>query len=266
MRRTTKSKNGHIVTLGKHDVVCGKGRGKHEKTSGNLFYRSLINEKKDGYNDSNTIERVTLIGEIRELIEGKGGVFVQPASDSTGDDAKYIPMALDKIRKKISDDLRREIRRRRARVSASGSATKKSPSRKRSENLKNKANKPDERSDREQEDVDSLDEFKPKTGREDVSPSSKTSTTTLGSGEFHQQVVGVNLESVLNRGARPEMGTGSVLQGIRAQASGARFLDRPPPKLLYDISEASTLEKISHALSSLKHARVGGGMKMGKIC
>ena len=76
MRRTTKSKNGHIVTLGKHDVVCGKGRGKHEKTSGNLFYRSLINEKKDGYNDSNTIERVTLIGEIRELIEGKGGVFV----------------------------------------------------------------------------------------------------------------------------------------------------------------------------------------------
>ena len=132
--------------------------------------------------------------------------------------------------------------------------------------MKNKANKPDERSDREQEDVDSLDEFKPKTGREDVSPSSKTSITTLGSGEFHQQVVGVNLESVLNRGARPEMGTGSVLQGIRAQASGARFLDRPPPKLLYDISEASTLEKISHALSSLKHARVGGGMKMGKIC
>ena len=95
--------------LREYDVVCEKGRGDHERWSGNKLYRHLINVHKEKYNDLTPMQRSSTIGNITDTIKEKGGWFVQHDEKQ----GKWAELSEEKVRKKVSDDLRREVRRRR---------------------------------------------------------------------------------------------------------------------------------------------------------
>ena len=95
--------------LKEHDVVCEKGRGDHERWPGNKLYRHLVNQYKETYNDLPPVERSSIIGKIISSIQEKDGWFVQHNDKMMS----WSKLTEEKVRKKVSDDLRREIRRRR---------------------------------------------------------------------------------------------------------------------------------------------------------
>jgi hypothetical protein len=79
------------------------------------LYRYLINVNKEIYNDLAPMERSSIIGKIIGTIKQKDGWFVQHDEPS----GKWVELNEEKVRKKVSDDLRREVRRRREKRSNS---------------------------------------------------------------------------------------------------------------------------------------------------
>ena len=112
-RTITVNGSERSVDLREHDVVCEKGRGDHERWPGNKLYRHLINANKESYNELTPMERSGIIGKIINSIKEKDGWFVQHDEKS----GKWAELNEEKVRKKVSDDLRREVRRRREKKS-----------------------------------------------------------------------------------------------------------------------------------------------------
>jgi hypothetical protein len=102
-----------LSDIRENDVVCEKGRGDHERWPGNKLYRYLVKVNKESYNDLTPMERSEVIGKIITTIREKSGWFVQVDEES----GQWNELSEEKVRKKVSDDLRREVRRRRERRS-----------------------------------------------------------------------------------------------------------------------------------------------------
>ncbi|OEU14856.1 hypothetical protein FRACYDRAFT_241413 [Fragilariopsis cylindrus CCMP1102] len=220
-------------TSPEHDVVCEKGRGDHERWPGNKLYRHLINVNKETYNDLAPIERSNIIGSIIGAIQEKDGWFVSH-SDSTGNWAKLTE---EKVRKKVSDDLRREVRRRREKRSHNSLFSAKLRAIKELEEVEAAARDILERVDDPRQ-TDVL--FGPGARRH---PGNKT--------YWHHMKINLDQYIISPYGARSVISR-NIVQIIRNQHG--RFLEQDPKTgLWYSISDKRALEKTSHALSNMKY-------------
>lgn len=231
--KITVNGNDRPDELQEHDVVCEKGRGDHERWAGNRLYRFLINAHKETYNDLTPMERSGIIGEIIGTIKGKGGWFVQN-DEALG---KVVRLSEEKVRKKVSDDLRREVRRRREKRSSN------SPFSAKLKALSKAVPKSDETQDLKKpvDDPRAADVlFGPGARRH---PGNK----------IYWELMKRNLNQYIISpyGARSTISQ-SIVQGIR-QLDG-RFLEQDQKtSIWYEISDKRAIEKTSHALSNKKY-------------
>jgi hypothetical protein len=219
--------------LREHDVVCEKGRGDHERWSGNKLYRYLINVHKESYNDLTPMERSSIIGQIIGTIKDKCGWFVQH-DEQLG---RWTELNEEKVRKKVSDDLRREVRRKRE---------------KRSNNTvfsaKLKALK-----DTKEEAGPTQDILKPVNDPRQTDVLFGPGARRHPGNKTYWRLMKLNLDHYIISpyGAR-SMISRSIVQGIRDQ--NGRFLEQDPKTAVwYEISDKRAIEKTSHALSNKKY-------------
>lgn len=229
----TVNGNDRSKDLNEHDVVCEKGRGDHERWPGNKLYRHLINVNKETYNDLAPIERSNIIGKIIGTIQEKDGWFVHH-SEATGNWAKLTE---EKVRKKVSDDLRREVRRRREKRSHNSLFSAKLRAIKEMEEVEAAARDILERVDDPRQ-ADVL--FGPGARRH---PGNKT--------YWHHMKLNLDQYIISPYGARSVISR-NIVQIIRSQHG--RFLEQDPKTgIWYSISDKRALEKTSHALSNMKY-------------
>eukprot|EP00535_Pseudo-nitzschia_heimii_P003448 CAMPEP_0197183584 /NCGR_PEP_ID=MMETSP1423-20130617/7896_1 /TAXON_ID=476441 /ORGANISM="Pseudo-nitzschia heimii, Strain UNC1101" /LENGTH=630 /DNA_ID=CAMNT_0042634173 /DNA_START=101 /DNA_END=1993 /DNA_ORIENTATION=+ len=229
----TVNGNDRSKDLNEHDVVCEKGRGDHERWPGNKLYRHLINVNKDTYNDLAPIERSNIIGKIIGTIQEKDGWFVHH-SEATGNWAKLTE---EKVRKKVSDDLRREVRRRREKRSHNSLFSAKLRAIKEMEEVEAVARDILERVDDPRQ-ADVL--FGPGARRH---PGNKT--------YWHHMKLNLDQYIISPYGARSVISR-NIVQIIRSQHG--RFLEQDPKTgIWYSISDKRAVEKTSHALSNMKY-------------
>jgi len=229
----TVNGNDRSGDLNEHDVVCEKGRGDHERWPGNKLYRHLINVNKETYNDLAPIERSNIIGKIIGAIQEKDGWFVHH-SETTGNWAKLTE---EKVRKKVSDDLRREVRRRREKRSHNSLFSAKLRAIKEMEEVEAAARDILERVDDPRQ-ADVL--FGPGARRH---PGNKT--------YWHHMKLNLDQYIISPYGARSVISR-NIVQIIRSQHG--RFLEQDPKTgIWYSISDKRALEKTSHALSNMKY-------------
>jgi hypothetical protein len=229
----TVNGNDRSKDLNEHDVVCEKGRGDHERWPGNKLYRHLINVNKETYNDLAPIERSNIIGKIIGTIQEKDGWFVHH-SEATGNWAKLTE---EKVRKKVSDDLRREVRRRREKRSHNSLFSAKLRAIKELEEAETAARDILERVDDPRQ-ADVL--FGPGARRH---PGNKT--------YWHHMKLNLDQYIISPYGARSVISR-NIVQIIRSQRG--RFLEQDPKTgIWYSISDKRALEKTSHALSNMKY-------------
>jgi hypothetical protein len=219
--------------LREHDVVCEKGRGDHERWPGNKLYRYLINLNKESYNDLAPMARSASIGKIISTIKDKNGWFVQ-RDDKSGE---WGELSDEKVRKKVSDDLRREVRRRREKRSSNTMFSAKLRALKEMEDdaapirdILEPVNDPRQ--------TDVL--FGPGARRH---PGNKTYWRLMKMNLDHYIISPYGARSMISR---------SIVQGIRDQSG--RFLEQDPKTAVwYEISDKRAIEKTSHALSNKKY-------------
>jgi len=229
----TVNGNDRSKDLNEHDVVCEKGRGDHERWPGNKLYRHLINVNKETYNDLAPIERSNIIGKIIGTIQEKHGWFVHH-SEASG---KWAKLTEEKVRKKVSDDLRREVRRRREKRSHNSLFSAKLRAIKEMEEVEAAARDILERVDDPRQ-TDVL--FGPGARRH---PGNKT--------YWHHMKLNLDQYIVSPYGARSVISR-NIVQIIRSQHG--RFLEQDPKTgIWYSISDKRALEKTSHALSNMKY-------------
>jgi len=229
----TVNGNDRSKDLNEHDVVCEKGRGDHERWPGNKLYRHLINVNKETYNDLAPIERSNIIGKIIGTIQEKNGWFVSH-SEASGN---WSRLTEEKVRKKVSDDLRREVRRRREKRSHNSLFSAKLRQIKEMEEVDAAARDILERvDDPRQSDV----LFGPGARRH---PGNKT--------YWHHMKLNLDQYIISPYGARSVISR-NIVQIIRNQHG--RFLEQDPKTgIWYSISDKRALEKTSHALSNMKY-------------
>jgi hypothetical protein len=225
--------NDRSQDLNDHDVVCEKGRGDHERWPGNKLYRRLINLHKESYNDLAPIERSNVIGQIINGIQEKEGWFVNHSEDT----GTWVKLSEEKVRKKVSDDLRREVRRRREKRSHNSVFSAKLRAIKEMEEQHTAVSDILEQvNDPRQSDV----LFGPGARRH---PGNKT----------YWHLMKINLEQYIISpyGARSVISR-NIVQGVRSQHG--RFLEQDHQTgLWYSISDKRAIEKTSHALSNMKY-------------
>jgi hypothetical protein len=222
------------MELNDHDVVCEKGRGDHERWPGNKLYRHLINVHKETYNDLPPIERSNIIGTIINAIQEKDGWFVHH-SEATG---KWAKLTEEKVRKKVSDDLRREVRRRREKRSHNSLFSAKLRAIKEMEEQQEALSRDilEQVDDPRQTDV----LFGPGARRH---PGNKT--------YWHLMKINLDQYIISPYGARSVISR-NIVQGVRSQLG--RFLEQDPKTgIWYSISDKRAIEKTSHALSNMKY-------------
>jgi hypothetical protein len=233
--KTTITINGNdrSIDLNQHDVVCEKGRGDHERWPGNKLYRHLINVNKETYNDLTPIERSNIIGNIISTIQEKDGWFVHH-SDTSG---KWVKLTEEKVRKKVSDDLRREVRRRREKRSHSSLFSAKLRAIKEMEEQEAAARDILEQVDDPRQ-TDVL--FGPGARRH---PGNKTYWNLMKLNLDQYIISPYGARSVISR---------NIVQGVRTHLG--RFLEQDPKTgIWYAISDKRAIEKTSHALSNMKY-------------
>lgn len=219
--------------LKEHDVVCEKGRGEHERWPGNKLYRHLINLHKETYNDQPPVERSSIIGKIITAIQEKEGWFVQ-TSDRDG---TWTKLSEEKVRKKVSDDLRREIRRRREKRSNNSVFSAKLRAIKKIEendvtddSILEPVNDP--------QPTDVL--FGPGARRH---PGNKTYWKLMKTNLDQYIISPYGARSVISR---------NIVQCVSNQLG--RFIEQDPKTgIWYHISAKRAIEKTSHALSNMKY-------------
>jgi predicted nucleic acid-binding OB-fold protein len=232
-KSVTINGNDRTKDLKEHDVVCEKGRGDHERWPGNKLYRHLINVHKETYNDLPPIERSSIIGKIISSIQEKDGWFVNH-NETTG---AWARLSEEKVRKKVSDDLRREIRRRREKRSHNSVFS-----------AKLRAIKQMEEAEAIDRDIlETVDDprpvdvlFGPGARRH---PGNKT----------YWNLMKVNLDQYIISpyGARSVISR-NIVQCVNSQMG--RFLEQDPKTgVWYHISAKRAVEKTSHALSNMKY-------------
>lgn len=232
-RTITVNGSERSVDLREHDVVCEKGRGDHERWPGNKLYRHLINANKESYNELTPMERSGIIGKIINSIKEKDGWFVQHDEKS----GKWAELNEEKVRKKVSDDLRREVRRRREKKSNNTVFSAKLRALKEME----------EKGETAKDILQPVDDPRP-------------TDVLFGPGARRHQgnktywsLMKLNLDHYIISpyGAR-SMISRSIVQGIRKQ--NGRFLEQDPKTAVwYEISDKRAIEKTSHALSNKKY-------------
>jgi hypothetical protein len=225
--------NDRSKDLKEHDVVCEKGRGDHERWPGNKLYRRMINLHKESYNDLAPIERSNVIGQIINCIQEKEGWFVNH-SETTG---TWSKLSEEKVRKKVSDDLRREVRRRREKRSHNSVFSAKLRAIKEMEEQHTVVSDILEQvNDPRQSDV----LFGPGARRH---PGNKT--------YWHLMKINLDQYIISPYGARSVISR-NIVQGVRSQHG--RFLEQDHQSgLWYSISDKRAIEKTSHALSNMKY-------------
>jgi hypothetical protein len=233
-KTVTVNGNDRSGDLMEHDVVCEKGRGDHERWAGNQLYRFLINTNKEIYNDLTPMERSSIIGNIINGIKEKDGWFVQH-EEACG---KWVRLSEEKVRKKVSDDLRREVRRRREKRTSNTVFSSKLKA------LTDKEKKGEKSEDILQQPVedpwatDVL--FGPGARRH---PGNKTYWDLMKQNLNHYIISPYGARSMISR---------SIVQGVR-DVKG-RFLEQDPKtSFWYEISDKRAIEKTSHALSNKKY-------------
>ncbi|KAL3940387.1 MAG: hypothetical protein SGBAC_005063 [Bacillariaceae sp.] len=216
-----------------HDVVCEKGRGDHERWAGNRLYRFLINSHKESYNDRTPMERSSIIGEIINTIKGKGGWFVQN-DESVG---QLLRLSEEKVRKKVSDDLRREVRRRREKRSSNTAFSAKLKA----------LTKPQPKTEELKELKTVVDD--PRAADVLFGPGARRHEGNKTYWELMKQ--NLNQYIISPYGARSIISK-SIVQGIRDL--NGRFLEQDQKtSIWYEISDKRAIEKTSHALSNKKY-------------
>jgi len=226
------------VVLKPSDVFCGKGRGSHERRNANIFYRSLIQAKKDNYADSSMEVRVAVIGEIMSLIAAKGGWFIQPSPNG----GELFVLTEEKVRKKISDDLRREERRLRASLKARIKAAV-AQQRKSEETRK---------------------QTEPAIARREMAVLSDHDDQNKPPRQYNQQRShgiyklprSLNLQK--NAGTNLKFDIGQiVVDGIHSNSGDGKFLQKDEKtKKWYELSDEQAVHSISTALSNLKYLQL----------
>jgi hypothetical protein len=217
-----------------HDVVCEKGRGDHERWPGNKLYRSLINIHKEKYNDLGAVDRSKVIGTIISTISDKNGWFV--TTGEGGHMCERVPLAEEKVRKKVSDDLRREVRRLRERRSNKSAFTKKLKAIKKQEDSKLK-----------------VDHLKPVDTPKSTDVLFGPGARRHAGNKLYWKFMKLNLDQyiVSPYGARSSISK-SIVDGIKDLKG--RFLEQDPDSgIWYEISDKRAVEKTSHALSNKKY-------------
>eukprot|EP00980_Cylindrotheca_fusiformis_P006359 scaffold1356_cov123-Cylindrotheca_fusiformis.AAC.40 len=217
--------------LMEHDVVCEKGRGDHERWAGNQLYRFLINANKEDYNDLPPMQRSGIIGKIIDGIKEKDGWFVQRDESSR----KWVMLSEEKVRKKVSDDLRREVRRRREK------RTNKTAFIAKLKVLKESVSKKSQDVLRSVDDPNANDVlFGPGARRH---PGNKNYWDLMQHNLEHYIISPYGARSIISR---------DIVQGIRNL--NGRFLEQDPmTSIWYEISDKRAIEKTSHALSNKKY-------------
>jgi hypothetical protein len=215
-----------------NDVVCEKGRGDHERWPGNKLYRHLVKVNKESYNDRTPMERSEVIGKIIGTVREKNGWFVQLDEES----GNWVDLNEEKVRKKVSDDLRREVRRRRERRSNNTVFSAKLRALKEMEDREPARDILEPVEDPRQTDV----LFGAGARRH---PGNKTYWRLMKLNLDHYIISPYGARSMISR---------SIVQGIRDQ--NGRFLEQDPKTAVwYEISDRRAIEKTSHALSNKKY-------------
>jgi hypothetical protein len=221
-----------LSDIRENDVVCEKGRGDHERWPGNKLYRYLVKANKESYNDLTPMERSEVIGKIISTIREKSGWFVQ-LDEELG---QWNQLSEEKARKKVSDDLRREVRRRRERRSNNTAFSAKLKALKELEEggAARDVIKPVE----DPRETDVL--FGAGARRH---PGNKTYWKLMKSNLDHYIISPYGARSMISR---------SIVEGIKDQ--NGRFLEQDPKTAVwFEISEKRAIEKTSHALSNKKY-------------
>lgn len=232
-KSVTINGNDRSMDLNEHDVVCEKGRGDHERWPGNKLYRHLINVNKESYNDLAPIERSNIIGSIINTIQEKDGWFVNH-SDQTG---KWARLTEEKVRKKVSDDLRREVRRRREKRSHNSLFS-----------AKLRAIK-----EMEEEEAAVRDILEPVNDPRQTDVLFGPGARRHPGNKTYWNFMKLNLDQYIISpyGARSVISR-NIVQGVRTQHG--RFLEQDPKTgIWYSISDKRAIEKTSHALSNMKY-------------
>ena len=220
------------LELNENDVVCEKGRGDHERWPGNKLYRYLVKINKESYNDLTPMERSEIIGKIISTVREKKGWFVQLDEES----GRWTHLCEEKVRKKVSDDLRREVRRKRE---------------KRSNNTVFSAKL---RALKEMEDGEpQRDILKPVEDPRQTDVLFGAGARRHPGNKTYWRLMKLNLDHYIISpyGAR-SMISRSIVQGIRDQ--NGRFLEQDPKTAVwYEITDKRAIEKTSHALSNKKY-------------
>ena len=222
-----------LSDIREYDVVCEKGRGDHERWPGNKLYRYLVKLNKESYNDLTPMERSEVIGKIITTIREKPGWFIQLDEEETG---QWNHLSEEKARKKVSDDLRREVRRRREKRSNNTAFSAKLKALKELEEggAARDILKPVE----DPRETDVL--FGAGARRH---PGNKTYWKLMKSNLDHYIISPYGARSMISR---------SIVDGIKDQ--NGRFLEQDPKTAVwFEISDKRAIEKTSHALSNKKY-------------
>lgn len=232
-KSVTINGNDRSMDLNDHDVVCEKGRGDHERWPGNKLYRHLINVNKETYNDLAPIERSNIIGTIINTIQEKDGWFVNHSEPN----GKWVRLTEEKVRKKVSDDLRREVRRRREKRSHNSLFS-----------AKLRAIK-----EMEEEEAAARDILEPVNDPRQTDVLFGPGARRHPGNKTYWNFMKLNLDQYIISpyGARSVISR-NIVQGVRTQHG--RFLEQDPKTgIWYSISDKRAIEKTSHALSNMKY-------------
>lgn len=215
-----------------HDVVVEKGRGSHERFSGNILYRSLIQIHKQSYNDLGAVDRSKVIGLIIDAIKEKDGWFVTVGEEG----GERVPLAEEKVRKKVSDDLRREVRRQREKRSNKSAFSAKLKAMKEKETI-----------------VSSMSLMQPVNDPKPTDVLFGAGSRRHAGNKSYWDLMKQNLSNYMISpyGARSVISR-NIVNGIKSL--DGRFLEQDVDTgAWYEISDKRAIEKTSHALSNKKY-------------
>jgi hypothetical protein len=243
--------NKSLADIRENDVVCEKGRGHHEKWPGNKRYRYLVTVNKESYNnnDLTLMERSEVIGKIITTIQDKSGWFVQLDEESGGQ--CWTRISEDKVRRKVSDDLRRAGRRDRAKRSNNTAFCAKLKELKQEEEGVGAA--PDSLNKPVEDPQETPDILKPVEDPRETDVLFGAGARRHPGNITYWKLIHWNLDqdTILPYGGRP-MISKSIVEGIRDQKG--RFLEQDVKTALwFEISEQKAIDKTSHLFSQKKY-------------
>jgi hypothetical protein len=94
------------TTIGRHDVLCGRG-GATNSNNGNKVFRRLVREHKDEYLNAKKIDKPAIAARVVESVRSKGGHFLrQHGTSQDGRHIYWVEVGDDKAKEKTCQALR----------------------------------------------------------------------------------------------------------------------------------------------------------------